>query len=159
MEPKGIELPVNSVIIIALAIFVLLLMAAFFMTGSSGLDKTQVNTAFNQGCSQLSSLYSCDHEKMAEINTNLVVNGQAKNLLEVCRISFNNPIMSAFKCKNACGTCQRFVTEGSPCEELEDCLSPLTSEGWDCDNPSGAIGVCHNSKLAAQASMGDIQEG
>jgi len=131
MPDKGIELPVNSVIIIALAIFVLLLMAIFFESGGSELSKTQVNSAFNQGCSQLSSLYSCSHEKMAEVKTNLVVNGQARNLLDVCRMNFNNPTMSAMKCKFACGTCQKFVTEGSPCEGNEDCVSPLT-QNWKC---------------------------
>jgi hypothetical protein len=130
---KGIELPVNSVIVIALAIFVLLMIAAFFGKSGSEIDKTQVNTAFNQGCSQLSSSYSCDHERMSEVKTSLVVNGQAKTLLDVCRMSFNNPSMSALKCKFACQTCPKRVYEGSPCEKPEDCISPLTADSdWSC---------------------------
>jgi hypothetical protein len=141
MPSKGIELPVNSVIIIALAIFVLLMLAAFFGKSGSELDQTQVNTAFNQGCSQLSSSYNCDETKVSEVKTSLVVSGQAKSLLDVCRMSFNNPSMSALKCKFACQTCPKIVSEGSPCETTgsdpnEDCKSPLTPT-WGCNGADG----------------------
>lgn len=133
MPRKGIQLPVNSVIIIALAIFVLLMLAAFFSKSGSELDKTQVNSAFNQGCSLLASAYSCDQNRMQDIKTNLVVNGQALNLLQVCRVSFNDQTKSALKCKFACQTCQKYVYDGSPCEDDSDCVSPLTPEGdWIC---------------------------
>jgi len=133
MRLKGIELPVNSVIVIALAIFVLLMIAAFFSKSGSELDRTQVNSAFNQGCSLLASAYSCDQDRMHDIKTNLVVNGQALNLLQVCQTSFNNGAMSELKCKFACQTCQKYVYDGSPCEDDSDCVSPLTPEGdWIC---------------------------
>jgi len=133
MGNKGIELPVNSVTIIALAIFVLLMIAAFFAKSGSDIDKTQINTAFNQGCSQLSSAYNCDHEKLTDLKTSLVINGQSKTLLDVCRMRFNNPTMSAFKCMRACPTCPKRVYEGSPCEDQSDCITPLTPEGdWIC---------------------------
>jgi len=131
MRLKGIELPVNSVIIIALAIFVLLMIAAFFSKSSGELDRTQINSAFNQGCSLLASAYNCDQERMQDIKTSLVLNGQAQNLLQVCKISFNDQTKSALKCKFACQTCQKYVYEGSPCEEPADCISPLTSN-WKC---------------------------
>jgi hypothetical protein len=133
MGTKGIELPVNAVIIIALAIFVLLMIAAFFSGSGKSINSAQINTAFNEGCSQLSSSYSCDYTKLDQIKTSIIENGQAKNLLEVCRMSFNNPTMSALKCKNACQTCQKYVYDGSPCETPEDCLSPLTpASDWTC---------------------------
>ena len=102
MPHKGIELPVNSVIIIALGIFVLLMISAFFEKSGGEIDKTQVNTAFNQGCSQLSMSYNCDYERISEIKTSLVVDGRAKTLLDVCRMSFNNPSMTSLKCMRAC---------------------------------------------------------
>ena len=137
MRLKGIELPVNSVIIIALAIFVLLMLAAFFSKSGSELDRTHVNSAFNQGCSLLASAYSCDHTRVHEIKTNLVVNGEALSLLQVCQASFNNPVMSELKCKNACQTCQKYVYDGSPCEDNSDCVSPLTpAKDWKCQ-PTG----------------------
>jgi hypothetical protein len=158
MPSKGIELPVNSVIIIALAIFVLLMLAAFFGKSGSELDKTAVNTAFNQGCSQLSSSYNCDYEKVSEIKTPLVINRQAKTLLDICRMSFNDPSKSALKCKFACPTCPKRVTEGSPCEDDNDCESSLTAkaEGWQCctELPLGILGeesckvnTCHNPRI------------
>jgi len=128
MSAKGIALPVNSVIIIALAIFVLLMIAAFFSRSGSELDRTQINSAFNQGCSLLASAYNCDHDKIDQIKTSLVINGQAQDLLQVCRISFNDQTKSELKCKFAC---QKFVTDGSPCEEPADCLSPLTQKTED----------------------------
>jgi hypothetical protein len=128
---KGIALPVNSVIIIALAIFVLLMISAFFGKSSGELATTEVTNAFNQGCSQLSSSYNCDYEKLPEIKTSLIINNEAKTLLDVCRMSFNNPSMSALKCKFACQVCPKRVFEGSPCEDPQDCISPLTSD-WNC---------------------------
>jgi hypothetical protein len=133
---KGIELPVNSVIVIALAIFVLLMLSAFFGKSGGEIDKTQVNTAFNQGCSQLSSAFNCDETKVSEIKTSLIVNGQVKTLLDICRMSLNNPSMSALKCKFACQTCPKRVTEESPCEDNYDCQSPVTSK-WSCDPANG----------------------
>jgi hypothetical protein len=136
MPPKGITLPVNSVIIIALAIFVLLMLAAFFGKSGTGLDTATVNNAFNQGCSLLSSSYNCDYEKVDEVKTSLVIDGQAKSLLDVCRMSFNNPEMSELKCSFACQTCPKRVFPGSPCENAnEDCRIPLTEE-WTCETKS-----------------------
>jgi hypothetical protein len=148
MPSKGMELPVNSVIIIALAIFVLLMLAAFFGKSGSELDQTQINTAFNQGCSQLSSSYNCDYERVPEIKTSLVINGQAKTLLDVCRMSFNNPSMSAFKCKKACQVCQNRVYDGSYCEDQTDCQTPLTSY-WPCQDcvPDPSSPPCPPNKI------------
>jgi hypothetical protein len=145
MPSKGITLPVNSVIIIALAIFVLLMLAAFFGKSSNELTTTQVTNAFNQGCSQLSSSYNCDYEKLPEIKTSLISNGEAKSLLDVCRMSFNNPSMSAFKCKKACQVCPNKVYRASHCEtegssnKDEDCISPLTPN-WQCRSTNGVLG-------------------
>jgi hypothetical protein len=153
MPSKGIELPVNSVIIIALAIFVLLIIAAFFSKSGGEIDKTQINTAFNQGCSQLSTTYNCDSEKISEVKTSIVENGWAKNLLDVCRMSFNNPTMSAFKCKSACQTCPKRVYDESPCEDNEDCLTPLTPyPQWTCEEKLTVGKVCVNHGLGSKVS-------
>jgi len=143
MPRKGIELPVNSVIVIALAIFVLLMLAAFFGKSSGEVDKTPVNTAFNQGCSQLSTSYNCEHIRVNEVKTSWVINGEAKTLLDVCRMSFNDPSMSEFKCKKACQSCPNRVYEGSPCEDDTDCQTPLTPEnsGWACMDASNQLNV------------------
>jgi len=145
MPQKGIEFPVNSVIVIALAIFVLLMIASFFGKSSGELDKTQVNTAFNQACSQLSSAYNCDEAKVSEVETSLVINGQAKSLLDVCRMKFNNPAMSVFKCMRACAVCTKIVSEDSPCEDDTDCQSSLTS-GWKCSE-TGTGKLCRGDAI------------
>ena len=155
MRLKGIELPVNSVIIIALAIFVLLMLAAFFSKSSGELDRTQVNSAFNQGCYLLASAYNCDYDKVDQIKTNLVMNGQALSLLQVCQASFNDNTKSKLKCKNACQTCQKYVYQGSPCEQTgedknSDCRSPMTPIGT-CD-PENGCDVIIGQELATTSS-------
>jgi len=148
---KGITLPVNSVIIIALAIFVLLMLAAFFGKSSSDLTTTEITNAFNQGCSQLSTSYNCDYEKLSEIKTSLIINNEAKTLLDVCRMSFNNPSMSAFKCMKACQVCPNKVFDGSYCEDDTDCHSPLTpyNSGWACIDASNP----HNTNSCRLGSL------
>jgi hypothetical protein len=131
MPRKGITLPVNSVIIVALAIFVLLMISSFFGKSSNELATTQITNAFNQGCSQLSTVYNCDYNKVNEIKTSLITNNEAKTLLDVCRMSFNNPSMSQLKCRFACQTCPKRVFVGSPCEDDTDCKTPLTFQ-WKC---------------------------
>ncbi|MGC9311024.1 MAG: hypothetical protein ACP5E4_04870, partial [Candidatus Aenigmatarchaeota archaeon] len=96
---KGIALPVNSVIIIALAIFVLLMIAMFFGKSSEQLSTSELSSAFQQGCSVLSSGHNCNTDKVAEIQTSLIVGGEAKDLLYACRNYFNDPSMTAQQCK------------------------------------------------------------
>jgi hypothetical protein len=109
------------------------MLAAFFDKSSGDLTSTQITAAFNQGCSQLSTSYNCDYEKLPEIKTSLIINNEAKTLLDVCRMNFNNPSMSAFKCKKACQNCPNRVYEGSYCEDNTDCISSLTlEEDWIC---------------------------
>jgi hypothetical protein len=148
---KGIELPVNSVIIIALAIFVLLMLAAFFSKSSGEIDKTQIQSAFNSGCSQLSSMYDCtdDAEAWAKIKTSVVQNGNALTLKQVCQAYFNNPLMSEAQCRDACPVCKKTAaSEGTPCPNGDDdCKNPYgtlicTSDGYCCSDESDSGPNC-----------------
>jgi hypothetical protein len=125
------------------------MLAAFFGKSSNELTTTQVTNAFNQGCSQLSSSYNCDYEKLPEIKTSLIINSEAKSHLDVCRMSFNNPSMSAFKCKKACQVCPNRVYQDSYCEDNPDCHSPLTPENeWGCDFSKHACKCTHPEKCS-----------
>jgi hypothetical protein len=164
---KGIELPVNAVIIIALAIFVLLMMAAFFSNSGSEVGKTQLKTAFDSGCSQLSSLHQCstDESVLKAINTNIVQNSKALSLLDVCRQYYNNPLMSAADCVKACSVCSssKFVTERMACDTAngnKDCQGPYTSN-WECTAdgccPPTSEGGCSSTSSGSPsgAKVGD----
>ncbi len=131
-NPKGIALPVNSVIIIALAIFVLLMLAMFLGKSSGQMEYADLAKAYREGCSQLKSSYQCSAEGVAQIMTSFTEEGEPKDFLYVCRKYYNNPSMTAQQCRWSCQGCEKKVYEGSPCEIDEDCITPLTKEGWGC---------------------------
>jgi hypothetical protein len=132
---KGIELPVNSVIVIALAIFVLLMLAMFLGKGAAQLTAIEAQNAYQSGCSQLSSMYSCDPKKVDQVSTGLVIEGGAVDFLTACRTNFNNPLMSADACVKGCPGCQGTgitVTAGKTCSDKSECDSVYT-KNWECN--------------------------
>lgn|SRR3989338_10079147 len=69
---KGMELPVNIIIFIAVAVLILASMGAFFL-GFFSDDSLDNNKLFAQGCSSLRAFHSCDHNEINRIsmeNTN-----------------------------------------------------------------------------------------
>jgi hypothetical protein len=57
---KGLELPVNMIIVIALAVLVLVVIAAFFATQTgSGFNTIALESSFSSACNQLRTAYSC----------------------------------------------------------------------------------------------------
>ena len=159
MRFKGIELPVNSVIVIALAIFVLLMLAAFFSKSGSEMDRTQVQNAFNQGCYQLSTTYDCREEGVDKIMTGLIKDNKALNLAEVCKNYLGNMLASSKDCVKACPQCgQKYATSGTPCPNgNEDCKSPygdLTCMSGICCAGTDTVvnGHCKSSSSATCSS-------
>ena len=129
---RGITLPVNSVIIIALAIFVLLMLALFLGKSSGQLGYAELATSYKEGCSQLKSSYQCSAEGVTRVTTSYLEGGEPKDFLYVCRKYHNNPNMTAQQCRWSCSECEKRVYRGSPCEIDDDCITPLT-QGWSCD--------------------------
>jgi hypothetical protein len=64
---KGIELPVNAIVIVAVAILVLAVIAAFFV-GALGTNMAGINLeqAFTKGCEALIRAYNCDENKISD---------------------------------------------------------------------------------------------
>lgn len=60
MGMKGLELPLNMIVLIIMAVLVLLVVAAVF-TGYFGrnVDVIGLQTAFSEGCNTLRSTYNC----------------------------------------------------------------------------------------------------
>ena len=58
---RGLELPINMIVVIAIAVLALTVIAAFF-TGSigKGINTFEVEQAWGKACNLAKSVYSCD---------------------------------------------------------------------------------------------------
>jgi len=134
MKMKGIELPVNSVIVIALAIMVLLMIAAFLMGGLGPMSSTDVENAWTQGCSVLKNTHNCDRTKVDSLQVvDVTGDGIADNMLTICRAKFNDQTLTGTYCRNKC--CTTVIQEGSECENDDDrdCRFGFGTGNWVCD--------------------------
>jgi len=134
MTQKGISLPVNAVIIIALAVMVLLLVAAFFGGGAGQMGAATIESAWTQGCNALKSA-KCNATAVKNITVGDVTgDDKPDNLLTVCRIKFKKDDASIYWCRNQC--CHTVISEGTACEpgHDEDCRFGLFRGDWYCDN-------------------------
>jgi len=158
---KGIELPVNAVIIIALAIFVLLMLAAFFGKSSEGFTDTQYQSAFYSACAQWSSGGCSDNDfNQDKIKTSMNDGKNAFSLRQVCQSYLKDPSADVTKCKNACTSCpKKFVGEGTQCKDIAsttECSSLLT-DGWKClsaGTNGDYKGICCPSSKTAEKNTG-----
>ncbi len=97
---KGINLPVNSVIIITLAILVLVFLGYMFITGTNPLPQTvKPENAFNIGCKKyFETENSPENIPVGDINND----GNQDNLLTACRLYYSNESMEAEGCEQRC---------------------------------------------------------
>jgi len=86
---KGAELPINMIVIVAVAVLVLVVTAGFF----GGFFASNVGTigfeqAFNNACSNLKSLYNCAVDNIDQVFVNYQAAGMTKaepiNLGQLC---------------------------------------------------------------------------
>jgi uncharacterized protein (UPF0333 family) len=104
MGKKGLELPLNMIVLIIIAVLVLLVVAAFF-TGQfiSGASTIELQKAFSNACPTLKNVYNCQ-------NTGFTV-GEIKGLgpnptfLELCNELYKSisADIRLTKCKQDCG--------------------------------------------------------
>ena len=65
---KGLELPINMLVIIAIAVLILVVVALFFTgTFGSGIDTITFEPAFQQACNNWRTLYNCDVSRMGDV--------------------------------------------------------------------------------------------
>ena len=158
MKLKGISLPVNAVIIIALAVMVLLLVAAFFFGSTKQLGDTSVESAWNQGCNALRNTYHCDASVVGTIKTaDITGDGVEDSLLTICRVKYHNDDLSAEWCRNKC--CGTVIVEGSPCTTSADCQMGWGKANWACTTPVEGTGdrCCSSSTRHWNESAGTCQ--
>jgi hypothetical protein len=109
MRLKGISLPVNAVIVVALAVMVLLLIAAFATTGILPIMQTQEQTAWTKGCQTIQEVKHCDTKlsksDLEAIPTGVDLNNDKvdENFWEVCQKRYGN--VNASTCVCNCPAC------------------------------------------------------
>lgn len=96
---KGISLPINTVIIISLAILVLVFILFYFITGTKPFDYTKYENAIIQGC----DIYMKTKMRPEEIEVgDINGDGLPENLLNICRVYYSNSSMSSDTCIEKC---------------------------------------------------------
>jgi len=111
MRLRGVSLPVNSVIIIALAILVLVSLGYMFITGTNPFPQTvNPESAFITGCNKyFQTGNSPENIPVGDINND----GKSDNLLAACRLYFSNESMDADGCLQKCRERFPFSSIGS----------------------------------------------
>ena len=126
MMKKGISLPVNAVVVIALAIFVLLMLAALFGGGFGQTRQANVATAWSRACTTLKTYYNCAE---TDFDTEFDIDGDGYNdsFVKICRAYFNTPGLDTKACRDkCCGTTERYKSDvGEPCIYDSDCKAGL----------------------------------
>lgn len=105
---KGITLPVNAVIIIALAVMVLLMIAAFFGGGAAQINKAALENAWSRCCSTIQSgVYNCNQSaELSKIDSGIDINsnGTTEDCHQICNAKFGGAAKDE-KCVCACPGC------------------------------------------------------
>lgn len=90
---KGLQLPLNTIIFLAIAMLVLVAMSGLFFQSYSGEDaKTQ--KLFGEGCTILRAIHGCNHKKINEISI------EGENFGLVC---IRSSYLDTAECAKACG--------------------------------------------------------
>ncbi len=155
---KGIEMPVNTVIIVALAIMVLLMLAMFFFGGTRQMSATSLESAWSQGCSILKS-HNCEADKVEGIMVaDITGDGIKDSLLLICRAKYQDDTVSEYWCRNKC--CGTVIVEGTSCSATggvgdKECQMGFGRSTWKCNtakdgNPDPAC--CPDAKQWSQTS-------
>lgn len=112
MSMKGLELPINMIIVVAVALLVLMTVFVFFLGSTgSGLGSIEKANLKNRMCTALSSGYSCNPTNVNSISVTgykksgggIVPTTEATSrvtLLELCQL---DGISDAAACARSCG--------------------------------------------------------
>ncbi len=98
---KGLELPLNMIVLIIVAVLVLLVIAAYF-TGqfASGANTIALQSAFNDGCTKWRSVYNCQPNPSFTVKYQAPGSANADtSFIDICTAKK----MTITECAIACG--------------------------------------------------------
>jgi hypothetical protein len=77
---KGSTLPINTIIIVAIAVLVLLVIGGFFsLNVGEGINTIELNGAISKACSVLTTTYNCDSSKLNQATANFREPGKSES--------------------------------------------------------------------------------
>ncbi len=103
---KGLEMPVNMIIVIAIAVLVLVALSGFFGGQFfSGSDQIGSQKSFADGCNALRNSNNCDHTKINSMNID------GKGFGGIC---IGNGFSDTVQCARGCGCTVPSIEQGVP---------------------------------------------
>ncbi|MCX6819097.1 MAG: hypothetical protein NT129_03820 [Candidatus Aenigmarchaeota archaeon] len=104
---KGIDLPINAIVIVAIAVLVLVVIAAFFVgVVGPGTGSMNSQNAWNTGCAQarargcLQADFGVEGEPLPIAGYDPEGDGTANNIMDACEAVYG--YTEGIDCRNAC---------------------------------------------------------
>lgn len=111
---KGMELPISTVVIVAIVVLVLVVVSAFFLSQSgSQFKQIDLNSAFSQMCSRV----ECSYEQYQELK------GGSSNFYETCAALYGKT--TEYQCLKACGCTDESLRQGVSAPAAQEDLNNL----------------------------------
>lgn len=137
---KGLELPINAIVVIAIAVIVMIAIAGFFVSGFwNGVTSINEAEAFSKGCASLKALYEC---KASNVN-NVIISGYNPpgTTNAQCRLGYlcwRRGASSTGQCIKLCGCLPIYGEEGSGGLDVT-CGGAAAAPGCNNDGTCGAL--------------------
>lgn len=89
---KGSSLPVNTIVVVAIAILVMMVVGGFFaLNVGQGVNTIEINNAINNACGVLRTTYNCNAASLESVQVNFKEPGQTEegptSLAKLCVLS------------------------------------------------------------------------
>ena len=107
---KGLALPIEMIVIVAVALIVLVVVAAFFAAQfGTGANTIELQQAKSKACGALLSAYNCDPNAVNTIKITLS-DGTSMTLMQLCQ---KEGITTKEACVNSCAGCKQISSGGT----------------------------------------------
>lgn len=114
---KGMELPISTVVILAVAVLVLIVVTAFFLSQSGSQFRTiDAQNKFNRLCGTI----KCNSQQLSAIN-------KGSEFYKACQELYGSDISPA-RCLLACGCGAELLTEGATAESVDGDIKGLSED-------------------------------
>ncbi|MBI4018538.1 MAG: hypothetical protein HY368_02925, partial [Candidatus Aenigmarchaeota archaeon] len=114
----GLELPINAIVIVSIAVLVLVVVSSFFLSGSGKqFSEIEARTAFNRECGKL----SCSAAEATSLAQ------RHPELYEKCQALYGSGV-SAPQCMNACGCRIDYSSTGEIAQEIDADMAGIAED-------------------------------